>query len=410
MKLCRQCNARNSDKSNFCGNCGMALGRVAPVQGGAQTAAGRRPHARQAAMAAAVSMQEPEKKKTSPVFWIVAGLLVVVILASFGSMSGTTTASVTPNSVQKRDSNNEAVLALVEQHLDAGDFEAADHKFQALPRFIEPTLRDRYEQAQSKIGSGLVAAFVSGFVSSDGTPDVQLARFRAIYDRVWSRYSVDDATANRFGALLAEYVRKLPASELSANADGYQLLSELNPGEESYGLKAASYRTKATEARFAEANRKVAGILKNYRATRDEFNGSSFYRHVNSPRYVNSRSTVWLYIGRKDDFNWLRMKTSYSAEDWLFVRQVRVLVDGETFELTAGRFKTDHDSRIWEWKDETPSVMQLAVLKRMATGSSVKLRYVGSNYHRDITLGAADKRALRDVLNDFDQLQALKQK
>jgi hypothetical protein len=124
-------------------------------------------------------------------------------------------------------------------------------------------------------------------------------------------------------------------------------------------------------------------------------------------RYTSSRSTVYLYIAVKDQRTWLRMKTQYAASDWLFVEKVVAFADGQTSTLTTDDFERDNDTRIWEWADETPTPSQLSVLSTLANAKDATLRFSGSTYYDDVRLSAADKKALRDVVRDFAELEKL---
>jgi len=192
-----------------------------------------------------------------------------------------------------------------------------------------------------------------------------------------------------------EIVKALPSSDmadLKSNQLGYEFLAALRPDNGGYAAKATDYATRIDKARKAA----VAKL----RRKEDKVEGVTFFQHPNQPKYLNSRSTAYLYIGRRGEQGrpWLRMKVQYTASDWLFVERVFAWHDGIKEELTSDTFNRDNNSTIWEWVDVTPDPYQIEVLESLANAKEAVLRFEGMQYRKDVTLSAADKQALRDVL------------
>lgn len=228
-----------------------------------------------------------------------------------------------------------------------------------------------------------------------------------------------------------ELVRPIPASDAVTNAAGYGVLAVLRPQNAEYTEKLSAYEVTATQQRQArrEAERteresqraadlaarkkpfedRRREILSKYRSEADKFSETTFYTHRNSPRYLNSRSTVYLYMGIRNDRPYLRLKIIYTAESWLFFRRVQVFGDGDVRTLFTGNsFDVDRDNgsgKVWEWVDVAPTTSQVSALRLMATASEATIRFSGSEYRKDINLGRGDKAALGDVLADFDELE-----
>ncbi|PIE15323.1 MAG: hypothetical protein CSA70_00350 [Rhodobacterales bacterium] len=194
-------------------------------------------------------------------------------------------------------------------------------------------------------------------------------------------------------------VKPLPASEYDLNLSGYQLLAAIRPENESYQAKITQYQAGKEAARQRSISR--------LRTKTDKVEGVTWYQHPNAPKYLNSRSTVYLYIGRRGENGkpWLRMKVQYTASKWLFVHNVVAWHDGIKEPLISGRFERDHNATIWEWQDAVPEGYQIEVLRSLANANEAILRFEGDQYHKDVTLSVGDKKALREVLSAYEAMK-----
>lgn len=210
----------------------------------------------------------------------------------------------------------------------------------------------------------------------------------------------NDKFKDEIEARMLELVRPLPASEREANLKGYQFLAAVRPNNSQYGTKIQSYE----EANNAARQRAVT-IL---RQDEDRVEGITWYKHPNQPRYLNSRSTAYLYIGKKGAAGrpWLRMKVQYTSSDWLFVKRVIAWHDGIKEPLISGRFERDNNSTIWEWMDVTPDDNQIEVLRSLANANEALLRFEGDQYRKDVKLSAGDKKAIREVLEAYEIMRS----
>jgi hypothetical protein len=187
-------------------------------------------------------------------------------------------------------------------------------------------------------------------------------------------------------------VKELPGTDLKANQTGYDFLAAVVPASESYRTKADDYASRIVQAR--------ENAVEKLRRTEDKIEGVAFFSHPGQPKFVNSRSTVFLYIGQSIEGGkpWLRMKVQYAASDWLFVNRVQAWYDGSKEDLTSGSFERDNNASIWEWQDMTPQPYQVELLEKLANAKEAILRFEGQQYRKDVTLSAGDKQALREVL------------
>lgn len=192
-------------------------------------------------------------------------------------------------------------------------------------------------------------------------------------------------------------VQPLPVSEHLLNLDGYLLLATIRPNNELYASKVEQYRERIRNARLAAVN-----VMN---TSEDRIEGITWYKHPNQPRYLNSRSTAYFYIGKRSGQSWLRMKVQYTASDWLFVNKVTAWHDGIKEPLISGRFDRDSNSSIWEWVDTTPDGYQIEVMRSLSEATEAILRFEGDQYHKDVTLSSGDKRAIRETLAAYEAIK-----
>lgn len=209
-----------------------------------------------------------------------------------------------------------------------------------------------------------------------------------------------DVFKDEIEARMLELVRPLPASERDANLKGYQFLAAVRPDKTQYSTKIQSY-----EEAINTARQRAVAIL---RQDEDRVEGITWYKHPNQPRYVNSRSTAYLYIGRKGAAGrpWLRMKVQYTSSDWLFVKRVIAWHDGIKEPLISGYFERDNNSNIWEWMDVSPNDSQIEMLRSLGNANEAILRFEGDQYRKDVKLSAGDKRAIREVLEAYKVMRS----
>jgi len=221
----------------------------------------------------------------------------------------------------------------------------------------------------------------------------QFRRFKA------EGYNTNSIASEAEPRILA-FVTPIPATRYQENLEGYELLALLRPDNQNYQSKVSHYRSKLEE----EREHAVTKLTR----SEDRIEGITWYKHPNQPNYLNIRSTVYLYIGKKGEAirPWLRMQVQYTSSDWLFVERVFAWHDGTKELLIDGPFERDSNTTIWEWIDVAPSDSQIKTLRALADSEESILRFEGAQYRRDVTLRANDKQALREVLLAYEVMSA----
>jgi len=386
MKYCPACSAKVIPGARFCPSCGGALQAATPAPGAAAQRLGV------SAVAPA-----PEKKKKSNLLVILVGVVVVIgaigAVSGGGSAGGKSAVSAAPPASEQ----NLTLLTKAGEAVAQKDMKLASELFGK----IAPVTSGERQQAYADLEAAVIDHAI-GEATGASTAFRQINALGKSFESQRPQIQKSAAIVAKYETAINAVLKPLPASEVETSLAGYRLLAKVTSDKPAYVTKVAEYTQKKIDGRST----RVAEILKGYRVETDKFNNLSFYTHASSPRFTNSRSTVYLYIAVNKDTAWLRMKTTYASDDWLFVDEVQAFADGETSQLTSGDFERDNTSTIWEWMDEKPSDSQIATLQKLAGAKDATLRYVGNTYRDDITLGGADKKAILDVLETFAKLQA----
>jgi len=195
---------------------------------------------------------------------------------------------------------------------------------------------------------------------------------------------------------------KHPASQQSTEAK--ILMTSVENGIKEQKLaeeKALAEKERKEKERLANATKKMS---KKY----DDVNEITWYRDKSSPAYVNYNG-FYAYIGQSNGSKpWLRLAIQYAADDWLFIESYTIKVDGKTYTISEnsyGEIKTDNGSGgIWEWLDRQVGSSEYEIIKAVANGKDVKIRFSGKDYHKDKTITEQQKTALRNVLDAYEAL------
>ena len=186
------------------------------------------------------------------------------------------------------------------------------------------------------------------------------------------------------------------ASSITIGSELLALKEELTP-------LAQEETRKAEEAKLAV----YRSALKSMKVNTDQFNGIKFYKDRSTPYYANY-STIHLYIGKKGEADpYLRFVLRYSDDDWLFINDASINIDGDVRSLDLGSdWERDNGSGdIWEWVDVVATDSHIDLIRDVIKSEKSIIRYNGSKYFDDRTITSTQKRALQNVLNAYEALK-----
>jgi len=201
---------------------------------------------------------------------------------------------------------------------------------------------------------------------------------------------------------LQNLIEKHPASQQVTEAKQLSTIADNGIKEQKASEeKAILEKEKAEKDRLANATKKM-------RVKVDDMNDVTWYYDKTSPQYTNYNG-FYAYIGTsKGSKPWLRLVIQYAADDWLFIEKYIIKVDGQTYNITEdsyGEIKTDNGSGdIWEWLDRKVGYSEYQIIKAVAKGKDIKIRFNGKDYYKDKTITAQQKIALQNVLDAYEAL------
>jgi hypothetical protein len=259
--------------------------------------------------------------------------------------------------------------------------------------FVDPKDNPNIEQpASQSIDQGIIDALNNS--ENLGTDTEKLARLISTTE---AARNFPDDIKDRIEAAVLGWTKPLPASALEKNMVGYTALSNIRPDAEQYSSKREKYKSLLEESRRS--------VLKRFRTQTDDFSGITFYTHQNIPKYIDTRSYVALYLGKRDgEPPFLRLKVNYTSDNWLFIETAEANIDGEFLSIPASEWQRDNDSEIWEWIDVLASGQYLELAKKIAVSEKTVIRFNGQQYHDNYIVKNEDKEAIRDALLAYDVL------
>jgi TonB family protein len=118
---------------------------------------------------------------------------------------------------------------------------------------------------------------------------------------------------------------------------------------------------------------------------------------------TDSSVKVFPYIGRKDvGGRWLRLKASVQDDDWIFVRVLQFLVDGETIAMEISPGQVDRDAS-GHGITETIDLADVdEVIRRVADGREVFVSFMGPHRREHHELSQEDLAHFRRILALYD--------
>lgn len=194
-----------------------------------------------------------------------------------------------------------------------------------------------------------------------------------------------------------EISKLVKESKYSQAKESLNVVISLFSGEKTVLDDFLAQYNKVSELQKKQSQVALSKLSKRY----DKFQDITWYSSSSSPRYRNYNA-FYIYFGVSNNSKLpLRLVVQYENEDWLFIQSATVNVDGENYSI-SGDWEQDHDSRIWEWIDET--LDDRAMIEAVINSKSAVIRFDGRQYYDNRTISAAQKKSLRDVLLAYNGL------
>lgn len=150
-----------------------------------------------------------------------------------------------------------------------------------------------------------------------------------------------------------------------------------------------------------ETKKKIDIERKKFNIEYDDIEQITWIYSKTKPKYVNTMA-LYNYIGLKEDGQrWRRLVIRYHGDDWLFINKIIIKTDNQTYTLNASDSKRENNTDVWEWIDIPEGSAEYVIISDIINSKTVKVRFVGQQYHKDWTLTAKEIRGLKEIEDHY---------
>jgi hypothetical protein len=259
---------------------------------------------------------------------------------------------------------------------------------------------------RSIIVVAILCCLIGGCDSGQSTanaPPVSAAQLRENFSRQVTA-GHDEAALVVAHTLTQRYPESAEAKAVSAQ------LPELQARVASQKAAAQAAAEKAARETKAKQSQRFKLLLSRMSRQHDDVEHDTFFQSRSAPAGGGPYTYAKLYIGRSDSGQvWLRTRLQYGGDDWIFFERIKFSIDGVTSpEQKLGFFQVKRDNQagsVWEWVDLQVPDEAVPIFDAMAKGNKVVVRFDGK-YRHDLTLSAAAKQSLADMLELYGLMKA----
>lgn len=157
----------------------------------------------------------------------------------------------------------------------------------------------------------------------------------------------------------------------------------------------------------AEKDNAVSTHKSKFDVEYDKMENITWYYPKNMPEYIDERCYLIPYIGIQNDNIWICVRYNYTEDDWVFWKNLSILVDGEKSTKVVGSFNTVRDNEggvVWEYYDDAFNINEpmdsnaIQKLEKIGNSQETIVRFEGDEYYYDLTVSNEDKSMIKDVV------------
>lgn len=113
----------------------------------------------------------------------------------------------------------------------------------------------------------------------------------------------------------------------------------------------------------------------------------------------------YIYMGEKNDKHWLRLKTGFYKDDWVFFEKVKVLADDYVFKIPFNEYDDkleEVQKGIHEFIDVSVDESMIENLIKVANSDFAKIRFVGKNHSKEYEINIAQKKKIKQIIDLYN--------
>lgn len=354
-------------------------------------------------------------------FWVIAVIvlyLLINLLSGLKKPESVVKAEDLIDEIGKVSIDSESAIIAAEQAVNALTEEEKekvgklDKLEKAREKYDELSLEQKVTELQDSINA-------IGTVTIESADKIKAAR--TAYDNskdevknAINNYNVLTEVEKQYSALNVDKVVALinaigevnleSGDKINAANEAFKTLTEEDKAKVANAQILKDAKTKLAALKKADREARAKAALSKLKADYDKVEGTTWYEPSAMPKYIDTRSYVLPYIGRKDSgHSWLRLKMNYTGDNWIFWTDITFVIDGERHYKSFSYYDItrDNDSDVWEYADISVSDSDIELLTKIANSKETIVRFEGDNRQKDITISAADKTAIKQVLDAY---------
>lgn len=186
----------------------------------------------------------------------------------------------------------------------------------------------------------------------------------------------------------------------SAKIHAVHVLADVNEKQSiSLARTIISLANENIEAELKEKAERKKQAFENLSARYDKQDKILWYRDGSSPKF-ESAPAFYLYLGKREDQVWMRIRVQYSGNEYLFVNQLLIETDTSGYSFVPKeQVQRNHGNElVWEWMDESFSPEMYDMFYDIAHSKKANIRFMGTNSFEERALSLEEKEALQKLL------------
>lgn len=136
----------------------------------------------------------------------------------------------------------------------------------------------------------------------------------------------------------------------------------------------------------------------------DEFEKCTWVKPKDSPKSITENGIYCYFSLVNGKACNLRFKIQYRADDWLFIRSYKILIDGDSYDYNPNKIERDHCDFIWEWSDAQVTPYSEMLLNSLKHSKAAKIRFVGRQYNQDRNITPKQLVSIKRTMDLFYSL------